>query len=82
MRYYRKKAGTSIRFWVILRRVSVAFMPTTPLSDVAKAALSGKLSEVRGAYQVRAAMREALVPYQVARGEGVPELPWDVRRCK
>ena len=53
-------------------------MPVTPLSGVAEAALKGKLQEVRGPYQLHISVREALVPYLAARGEGLPDLPWAV----
>ena len=53
-------------------------MPVTPLGDVAKAALAAKLADVHGPYRVHVTAREALVVYMAARGEGVPELPWDI----
>ena len=53
-------------------------MPVTALGDVAKAALAAKLAEIHGPWRVHVTAREALVVYLAARGEGVPELPWDI----
>ena len=53
-------------------------MPVTALGDVAKAALAAKLAEIHGPWKVHVTAREALVVYLAARGEGVPELPWDI----